>query len=167
MADRPEMPWQFRIFTGERPPTVNQVNRMRRGPNPGQATAELNSWAKATHDGLIDAGLTRIRIVRYRLELHPVYPKAPVPDGDGLDAVAKVIQDAVVTAEIVPDDNPHHAERPLVHPARIKPELDWVILVADLVPLEPVEGHQGECGCRAAHEAQAEAAARGGANGAR
>ncbi len=161
------MPWQFRIFTGERPPTVNRVNRLRRGPNPGQATAELKPWAAATHDGLLAARLHRLRLDRYRLELHPIYPRGPVPDGDGLDAVAKVIQDAVVTAGVVPDDNPNHAERPLIHPARINRDVDWVILVADLVPLEPVEGHDGVCGCRAAHEAQAEAAARGGANSAR
>ena len=158
----PERPWQFRVQTGERPPTVNRLKRWRsRGPDGvGQAGAALDEWKDATSAGLMDAGLYRLRLVRARIEITGVYNRGPMPDGDGLYEIAKAVQDRCVDHEIIPEDNPWHADSPRCHVNVVNRAAPWPLVVAEIVPLEPLAGHDGDCGCRAGWEARSGAVRR-------
>ncbi len=125
-----------------------------RGPSgTAQAKAVLDDWRAATRDGLIESGLLRMRLVRARFEFHPIYPSGQLPDDDGLAMVEKVCRDQMVADGLVPDDNPSHCES-FVHPPRLNREAPWPLLVADVIPLDLLDGHDGGCDCRAVYEAQ-------------
>lgn len=142
----------FHVTTGERPITLNRERRHHTG---WKRSAATQLWKDATAAALLEHHLTAHRFERVDIRLRPFYPpkSGVLPDTGGLQPTEKAIVDALVQAQIIPDDNRHHvrsitSEAPAIHEDVDLPRIQVRIEPA---PINPGHPPRKTCGCDRRH----------------
>lgn len=142
----------FYVTTGERPVTLNAE---RKGNRWARNTAS-QAWKTATAEALLEHHLTRHRYERVDIRLRPFYPprSGNLPDTGGLQPTEKAIVDALVAAQIIPDDNRHHVRSITSEAPDIRETVDLpqVVVRIEPAPINPGHPPRNTCGCDRRHQ---------------
>lgn len=139
---------RFRVATGERPITLNAE---RKGSRWDRSTA-AKAWKTATTEALLEHRLTAVRFERVDVILRPIYPprSGNLPDTGGLQPTEKAIVDAIVDAEVIPDDNRHHVRAITSQAPGVADVGGYPVVLVQLeaVPVADTHPLRVACGCR-------------------
>lgn len=140
-------PAQFWVATGERPVTLNAERKASKWAR----SAAARTWKTATAEALLEHQLTKLRYERVDIRIRPFYPakSGHLPDTGGLQPTEKAIVDALVEAELIPDDNRHHVRSITSEAPDIFDSLDHPSLMVRIEPAAPAPGHplRRVCSC--------------------